>query len=602
MAIGEFFRVLTEVPALLKLKRESKARPLEVKDSVLQYVEANAKSFADRDAAIFEGRSLTWRELNDLSNQYGWTLKDSGLAPGEVVSLFMENRIEFLIAILAIMKVGGIAALINTNLTGETLRHCITVTESKLCLFGTELSEAIDGVRNDVNLGSEPGYLAVRDLPEHTVPAWAADAEKLSHNQSSDRHEETDEITLGDTAMYIFTSGTTGLPKAAVMGHQRLIQSSKLSHIAGLKCSEKDRIYLCLPLYHGTGGVVGVGAAFCSGAAVYLRRKFSVSQFLPDIREQNITCMIYVGELLRYLVNSPRKSDDADTPLTRMMGNGLRPDIWMEFKERFGIDRICEFYGASEGNVAFGNVLNKDETIGTTTASVALVKYDVAEDEILRSNEGYCERVDQGEPGLCLGKITTDSRFEGYTDTGATEKKILRDVFEAGDAWFNTGDLLRAVDVGFSLGFVHYQFVDRVGDTFRWRSENVSTNEVGEIINAYPQVEICNVYGVDIENTEGRAGMVAIVLREGEQDLDVEAFGTYVNEKLPHFARPVFVRVRQDIDVTGTFKMIKKELVSEHFDSSQFNDTVYVMKPRTSTYEVLDDTFLEELKAGSAGY
>ena len=223
-----------------------------------------------------------------------------------------------------------------------------------------------------------------------------------------------------------------------------------------------------------------------------------------------------------------------------MIGNGMRPDVWMGFKNRFKVQRIIEFYGASEGNVSFANLLNKDCTVGMTSAKVALVKYDVHRDEIVRDENGFCIEVDEGEPGLLLGKITEDTVFEGYTDAAATEKKVVRDALEKGDAWFNSGDLMRTVDVGFTLGYPHYQFVDRIGDTFRWKSENVSTNEVGEIINGFEQIKLCNVYGVEVPGTDGRAGMAAITLSDGNTEFDLAAFTEYVTKELPSYAIPVF--------------------------------------------------------------
>ena len=357
-----------------------------------------------------------------------------------------------------------------------------------------------------------------------------------------------------------------------------------MSHWAGLKCTEKDRLYLCLPLYHGTGLIIGAGAAIASGASMFLRRRFSASSFLDEVREHRATCLVYVGELCRYLANTPRRPDDRDNPLETVIGNGLRPDVWMDFKQRFGIRRISEFYGASEGNVAFANLLNKDCTVGMTTAEVALVEYDTDTDEILRDESGRCIPVDTGQPGLLLGRITEEAVFEGYTNAEATERKILRNALADGDAWFNTGDLMREVDVGFNAGFPHYQFVDRVGDTFRWKSENVSTTEVGEIVNGHPQVQICNVYGVEIANTDGRAGMAALVLEPGAETLDLDDFSAFVNRELPAYARPVFLRLQPGLDVTGTFKMLKGNLKKEGYDPETVTDPLYVMKPgRTPT-------------------
>jgi citronellyl-CoA synthetase len=335
---------------------------------------------------------------------------------------------------------------------------------------------------------------------------------------------------------------------------------------------------------------------------MFVRRKFSASNFLKETREYGTTCFVYIGELCRYLVNQPAQPNDADNPLERIVGNGLRPDIWLDFKKRFGIKRITEFYGASEGNVAFMNLLNKDRTVGMTASKIALVKYDVDADEIIRDAAGRCVPVAEGEPGLLLAEINETQVFEGYTNADATQKKIVHGVVNDGDGWFNSGDLIRQVDVGFTVGQKHYQFVDRVGDTFRWRSENVSTNEVGEIINQHPQVQFCNVYGVSIPNADGRAGMAAITLKTGLKQLDIADFSAYVARELPSYARPVFIRIQPEMEVTGTFKLMKGDLRRDGYDLAAVSEPVFVMKPGQAAYEQLDQQFLSKIRAGMAGY
>ena len=223
-------------------------------------------------------------------------------------------------------------------------------------------------------------------------------------------------------------------------------------------------------------------------------------------------------------------------------------------------------------------------------------------DELILDADGHCIKADKGQPGLLLGKITAQTAFEGYTSKEATEKKILRDAFESGDAWFNTGDLMKTIDVGFALGIPHYQFVDRVGDTFRWKSENVSTNEVGEIINSHPQVAFCNVYGVEIPKADGRAGMAAIALADGVDQLDLASVSAHVNKQLPGYARPVFLRIQRELDTTGTFKLVKGELRNQGYDLDQVQDELYVMKPGSQQYEPLDVEFATKLGAGEGGY
>jgi citronellyl-CoA synthetase len=565
-------------------------------------VQRNADAYPERTAIIFEGRELTWSELNAMANRFAHTLSNQGLQRGDTASLIMENRIEFLATVIALNKLGVTGALINTNLRGRQLKHCITVTESKKCIFGEELGAALHEVKEELNLEEGQDYVFVPDSGESPAPNWASNLIDESASAAVDNLAVTDEITLGDNALYIYTSGTTGLPKAAVLSNRRFLQSATLAHKAMYQCTEQDRFYICLPLYHGTGLMIGVGPAISSGASMFIRRKFSSSNFLPEVRKYNTNMLVYIGELCRYLMNTPAKPDDHDNPLHTMTGNGMRPDVWMDFKKRFGIKRIAEFYGASEGNVAFANLLNKDCTVGMTSARVTLVAYDVDEDEIVKDEEGRCVEVASGEPGLLLGHINEEAVFEGYTDKEATESKIVRNVFEDGDAWFNSGDLMREVDVGFTLGYPHYQFVDRVGDTFRWKSENVSTNEVGEIINGFAGVSFCNVYGVEIPGTDGRAGMAAVAPANDAAALDVEGLSDYVNENLPGYARPVFIRLKTDIDVTGTFKMVKGDLRKEGFDLEAVGEPVYVMKPGSSRYELLDPVFADAIARGEGGF
>jgi citronellyl-CoA synthetase len=459
-------------------------------------------------------------------------------------------------------------------------------------------------VQDELELAAGTDFLFIADTATSadSCPVWAMDMDALQQQAVEENPPETALNTIGQTALYIYTSGTTGLPKAAVMSNRRYLMSADMSGVAGLKTKPGNRIYLCLPLYHATGLLLGVGSAMTTGAGMYVRRKFSASAFRGEICDYNCTHMVYIGELCRYLTNTPEQAGDADIPLHSIMGNGMRPDIWMNFKQRYGIGRICEIYGASEGNVAFANLMNKDLTVGMTSAEVVLVQYDVDQDEIIRDANGRCIEVAAGEPGLLLGKITPDTVFEGYTDPNATEGKILRDALSEGDAWFNTGDLMRVVDVGYTLGYDHYQFVDRVGDTYRWKSENVSTNEVGEIINGFEQVKFCNLYGVEIPGADGRAGMASLTLNEGVESLDLGQFSAFLRDALPSYAVPVFLRIDEDIDVTGTFKMLKGDLRKQGYDIEQIAGPVYVMKNGETVYTPLEADYVAALNDASAGF
>jgi citronellyl-CoA synthetase len=602
MGIVDVVSVLSEMPTLLKLKKGMVPRPASVADCFGARVEANALKFGQRSAIVFEGQEVNWSEFNALANRYAHYLKSQGVQRGDTVSVIMENRIEFLALLVGVNKIGVTAGLINTNLTGKPLVHCITVTHSKKCIFGSEVSGALNEVKDELGLTEGEDYFEMPDGGLDATTNWAKNLAEGAAAASSENPEETSLITLGEVALYIFTSGTTGLPKAAVLSNRRYLTSADMAAMAGFKCTEQDRMYICLPLYHGTGLMVGAGAAMVSGASMFIRRKFSASNFLPEVREHGCTLLVYIGELCRYLSNTEAQAGDDKNPLRSMMGNGMRPDVWLGFKKRFGISRVAEFYGASEGNVAFANLMNRDCTVGMTSAEVALVEYDVDNDEIVRDAAGRCVPVKAGEPGLLLGKITEDTVFEGYTDPEATEKKIVRSALETDDAWFNSGDLMRTVDVGFTLGYPHYQFVDRVGDTFRWKSENVSTNEVGEIINGFGQIKFCNVYGVEIPGTDGRAGMAAVTLQDGVAELDVDAFSTFLRSELPAYAVPLFVRIQPDIDVTGTFKMVKGDLRKQAYDIRSFDDTVYALLPGSDRYAAFDLAMLEKIEAREAGF
>lgn len=602
MSIRKTRDVLRQLPALAAVAKALKPRPMTTNDCIGGRVEALAARYPQRSAVVSEGRQLSWEQLNAEANRVASALKAQGVERGDCAAIMMENRIEFLSSLIALNKLGLVAALINTNLSGRALSHCLAITDTRWCIFGEERLAEIDAVHADEALAGVERWLFVEDTGDHPCPDWATDLQQASLECTPDNPPDTGHNTIADRSLYVFTSGTTGLPKAAVMTNRRFILSSLTASLGGLRCDVNDRIYLCLPLYHGTALFLGAGAAFNTGASLFLRRKFSASHFLDEVREHQTTCFIYIGEICRYLLATPERKDDYHNPLTTVMGNGLRPDIWHAFKQRFGISRVSEFYGSSEGNVGFINLLNKDCTVGTGTLPHTLVQYDVDADEVIRDAKGRCIKAKRGEPGLLLGKITAATAFEGYTNAEATEKKVLRDVFKTGDAWFNTGDLLKTVDVGFALGLPHYQFVDRIGDTFRWKGENVSTNEVGEVINAHPQVHFCNVYGVEIPGTDGRAGMAAIVLEDTAGELDLASFSQHVCEQLPAYARPQFLRILPAMDTTGTFKMLKGDLRKQGFDPARVADPLLVMKPGSEHYEPLDAKFAAAALAGNGGY
>ena len=599
--VVEFFRVLWNFFQAAPTLQFFQPPTDDMKTSLGLMFQTTAAKYPNKSAIVCGDSELTWAQFNALTNQFAYSLKNQGVARGDCVAVLIENRTELLCSIFALAKIGATAGMVNTGLTDRPLAHCIGIVESTKCLVGQELLAPVVGVKGDLEL-QDKDYLWVADpLINAAAPDWATDFSATLADMPSDNLPETDEIVAGEIALYIFTPGTTGLPKPAVIYHRKIMSAAKPYSTVGFHAKPSDRMYICLPLYHATGFLLGIGSCLHSGASMFVRRRFSASQFWPEVQKHQTTLFVYVGELCRYLAMAPECPEEKNNPLKTMLGNGLRPDIWGTFRKRFGVKRITEIYGSSEGNVSFLNILNKESTIGTGSVVVMLVKYDIENDEIVLDENGQVIEVEEGEAGLMLGQIDDRYKFDGYKNADATTDKILTNLREPGDRWFNTGDLIRKIDVGFAMGLPHYQFVDRVGDTFRWRAENVSTNEVGEILNTCDQIEISNVYGVDIPGAEGKAGMAAITLPPGQQ-FNAAAFTDFVDRELPAFARPVFVRIEQEQDTTGTFKLFKGKLKQQAYHLDQVDEPIFVRQPKSKQYEMLDRGFYEQLINGNAGY
>ncbi|MET0456410.1 MAG: long-chain-acyl-CoA synthetase, partial [Mycobacterium sp.] len=398
-------------------------------------------------------------------------------------------------------------------------------------------------------------------------------------------------VLAKDKAFYIFTSGTTGMPKASVMTHYRWLRALAGFGGLGMRLTSGDTLYCCLPLYHNNALTVALSSVLNSGSTLALGKSFSASKFWDEIIKHDATAFVYIGEICAYLLNQPAKPTDRRHRVRVIAGNGLRPAIWDEFTERFGIDRVCEFYAASEGNTAFLNVLNVDKTTGICPSPIAFVEYDEESGGPARGDDGRVRKVKTGQPGLLLSKVSNFQPFDGYTDKEATEKKLVRDAFKDGDVWFNTGDLMR------SQGFGHAAFTDRLGDTFRWKGENVATTEVEAAVSTDPQVEECTVFGVEVEGAGGKAGMVAIQLKDGA-DFDGKALAKAAYDHLPGYAVPLFVRVTESLAHTSTFKSQKVELRKQGYgggsgeaegddddtEAGQLDDPIYVLAGREEGY------------------
>jgi len=563
-------------------------------------VERNADKHPTRPAILFDDRSITWAELDAWSNRIAHYLKDQGLVKGDAIAVLLENRPELLATVVGAAKVGVACAMLNTSQKGKVLAHSINLIEPRLLVVGSELIDNAESVRGEVQLRHTHPLLYLHDgntlntfgdAPEGYVNL----ALEVSRRPST-RPVLSDPVTMGDTAVYLYTSGTTGLPKAAPGSHRKFIKAYGGFGMLSLAMEPEDVLYCTLPLYHGTALLVCWGSVLAGGSAIALRRKFSASAFWDDVRRYNATTFGYVGELCRYLLNQPPGSQDRNHSLTKMIGNGLRPSIWKEFKERFGIDKVAELYASSEGNIGFSNFFNMDNTVGFSTAPYKLVKYHEGTRDPIRNDKGRLEEVEKGQPGLLIGEINKKWAFEGYTQKEATEKSILRDGFKKGDAWFNTGDVLK------EIGCRHLQFVDRMGDTFRWKGENVSTTEVENIIDGTGMVEEAIVYGVEIPKTNGKAGMVTLVPQSNGSAFDINKLFDYLQENLPAYAVPVFVRVTNAIEKTGTFKYRKVDIQKLGYSLERSEDDVYAWLPGSSGYTLLTPELVSDIDSGDVRF
>jgi fatty-acyl-CoA synthase len=585
-----------------KIAREAWIRALERTASIDRLgiafpavIDRLARQFEGAPALVSVEAALSYRELAIRCNQYArWGLAQ-GLKPGDTVCLMMANCAEYMAIWLGLSRIGVTVALVNTNLAGDALTHSVNIVAPRAIIVGGDLGERLTGVR-----GRLPRELSCRVSGQSAAdfPPLSAELDRVSGEEVRD--SECAPPPLDATALYIYTSGTTGLPKAAKVSHHRIMQWSHW--FAGLMdTGPSDRMFDCLPLYHSVGGVVATGATLVGGGAVVIRAKFSASDFWRDVRDERCTLFQYIGELCRYLTNAPHQDIETDHRLRIACGNGLRPEVWETFRSRFKIPRILEYYASTEGNFSLYNCEGLPGAIGKIPSflahrlPVALLKFDVEKGEPRRNDEGFCERCQPNEVGEAVGLIPgagkdLAGRFEGYADREASARKILRNVFKEGDSWYRTGDLMRRDERGF------YFFVDRVGETYRWKGENVSTAEVLTVLTAAPGVLDGVVYGVEVPGADGRAGTAALVV---DARFDLAAFRAEVAARLPAYARPVFVRLLRNLETTGTFKPRKQELVQAGFDPSRIKDKLYFDDPRVRAYVPLDEALFAAIATGS---
>lgn len=554
-------------------------------------IQAAVDQWRDRSAMTFEGRTVTYAELDAVANRFAHWGKGLNLRRGQTVALFMPNRLEYFAIWYGLSKIGVVTALINNQLSGQALAHCLNISQAACIIVDAETSPVFETARGAVEKPLQqwvfgPAHGDQRDLVQALKSCSQLPPDKIVR----------EDIRARDTALLIFTSGTTGLPKAARITHVRAqLYMRGFAGATGAKAS--DRIYVALPLYHATGGLCALGAALLNGGSVFLRRKFSASHFWAEAIAEGCTMFVYIGELCRYLVNQPPSDDEARHKIRMAFGNGLRPDIWPTMKQRFRIAEILEFYGSTEGNVSMFNFDGREGAIGRVPKwlrqrfNIRLVQYDVEAEAPIRGINGLCIEPGAGQIGECIGHIGGDARSEytGYVDKAASDKKVLHDVFEKGDRWFATGDLMKTDADGY------FYFVDRIGDTYRWKGENVSTNEVAERLLGVPGVKEANVYGVTVDGAEGRAGMAGLVVGP---EFDIKAFGEHVARDLPPYAQPVFVRILPALETTGTFKTRKIDLIADGYDPARIKGPLYFHDPKRGYVKITKSVF-EKVATGA---
>lgn len=581
------------VPSIALTLKELLSFTNDTQMSMGSVLEHNAEVYGNNPAILYEDVAYTHKEFNESINRYAHCFRSEGVKKGDEVIVLVDNRPELLMIIGAMSKLGAISSLINPNQRGEVLLYSINLARGQYFIVGEELLDAFEEIEVGLKLAEGERLYYQPEKDERPVPTNYTYLPDLLKDQPMSNPPTTKEVTLGDRFAYVFTSGTTGLPKASIQTHRRWFGGQYWFGKIVMNLKPKDVHYCPLPFCHTNALNVSWGAVTARGTALAIRRKFSASNFLSDVRKFNANSFIYIGEICRYLMNQPEKPDDADNPLVSCVGNGLRPEIWRAFKARFGINKVFELYGAAEGTLIFTNILNVDCTVGTCLTPHAIVKYDIDGDEPIKDERGFMQRVKKGEAGLMLAEITDSLPFAGYTDKKESEKKIFRDVFEKGDSWFNFSDLV------LNQGFRHVQFVDRIGDTFRWKGENVSTSEVEKVLNTQAHVAESTVYGVKIPGTDGRAGMAAIIPNTSNEEFDLKDLTGILIKGLPHYAVPKFIRFKDKFETTGTHKIKKTRLRKEAFDPVKVSDPLYVLLPGSEDYVPLTTALYDEIVDGT---
>ncbi|XP_078703484.1 long-chain fatty acid transport protein 2-like [Branchiostoma floridae x Branchiostoma belcheri] len=566
--------------------------PVTIVDRFLHQVQLQP----DKPFLLFENEVYTYKDMDVMSNKVANYFRGEGYRCGDTVAMLISNEPAFIWTFLGLAKLGVKMAFLNTNLRTRALLHCFNVAEAKALIVGQDddLVDAAAEISSELHQKGVAIWLqGDRPPPDGFLPL-DDNIKRASDQPIAYKLRAT--LSVDDPMCYIYTSGTTGLPKASALSWRNSTRLSVSFAFAGLK--SHDVLYVCLPLYHMSAMCVGVGCVIEEGATLALARKFSAGRFWDDCRKHNAAMILYIGELLRYLCAQPKSPNDKKHNVRLAFGNGLSGDVWKQFQHRFGVKQIVEVYGMTEGVTSYINLTNTPGVVGIASPLLKvpnhILKVDPETNELIRDVNGRCIEVKRGEPGLLIAPITSERPFYGYKGKKeVSEKKILRNVFKEGDAYFNTGDLMR-VDKDY-----YVYFVDRLGDTFRWKGENVATTEVSQAISEIEGVQEANVYGVKVPGHEGRAGMAAIILHPGHQP-NFRKWYAHLASRLPSYARPLVLRLTKEMEITGTFKQKKAGLVKEGFDPSVVSDPMYFRDDSKKSFVPLDTEVFKKITLGRA--
>ncbi|XP_044131793.1 long-chain fatty acid transport protein 6 [Bufo gargarizans] len=549
--------------------------------SVVDRFVQQAQNIPDKPFIIFHGEVHTYGDMDKRSNRVAnFFMKHTALQKGDTVAMLMNNEPDFINVWFGLAKLGCLVAFLNYNIRSRSLLHCFHSCGAKILIVGADMLDSLEEVLPNLQEDNISVWVMAA---ETTLPGVNTVLDKLDTVSDEPVPQKLRFVSsIKAATLFIFTSGTTGLPKAAVISQLQALKGA--AGIWAFGGTPDDIVYITLPLYHSAASLIGIGGCVYLGSTCVLRNKFSASKFWDDCKTYKVTVFQYIGELCRYLCKQPVRENERDHKVRMAVGNGVRTDVWKDFVTRFGDIKMCELYGATEGNVCFMNHTGKIGSVGRSNffykllIPFDLIKYDIQKDEPIKNKDGWCERVKTGEAGLLISRVNHANPFFGYAGNKKhTTKKLLCNVFKKGDVFFNTGDLM----VQDHDGFLYFR--DRIGDTFRWKGENVATTEVSDIIGMLDSIQEANVYGVEVAGHEGKVGMVSIILKPG-MTLDIKGIYEHVVNYLPGYAYPRFLRLQENMEITGTFKQQKFRLVEQGFNPSLISDPLYFLDDSQKSY------------------